>query len=678
MFYIRGNCLIREYDNQLLILEPWGENSLRIKQHHKNFDYQKNWALLDRKIKDDAYINIYEDQNEAEITNGNISAFITNRNRIVFKNQKNEIILEEYLRKRAVLNDLGSEDSNVVAIKGFSATLKIDSREFKSNIYGSYNARTRFEAKDDEKIFGMGQYQERFLDLKGCKLELAHRNSQISIPFYLSSKGYGFLWNNPGIGEVTFGKNITEWNMASTNVLDYWITVSDTPSEIIEKYTEVVGRAPMMPDGLLGLWQSKMRYQNEHEIREVVKKYKERSISLSMIVIDFFHWTEQGNFDFDKKYWNNPKKLVEDLEKDNIKTLISVWPTVSQNSSNYNKFLEKGLLIDVNRGPRITMQQLSNTVYIDPTNPETKKVIWEKLKESYFDIGIKNFWLDVAEPGYTVYDFDNYQYYMGPSLEVGNIYPNEFAKMVSIGLENEQVDNPVTLIRGAWAGSQRYGTLVWSGDIDSSFGAFRNQVNTGLNVSIAGNPWWTTDIGGFHGGNNDDPEFRELIVRWFQYSTFSPILRMHGDRLPHQKIKGNDVSSLTPSGADNEIWSFGLEVEKVLVNFISIREKLKPYISTLYKECHEKGSPIMRPLFYDFPQDNKSWDCEYEYMFGNSILVAPIMFYQQREREVYLPKGDNWIHWFTKKVYEGGKSYSIPASLEEIPVFIRKSQMDLL
>ena len=517
----------------------------------------------------------------------------------------------------------------------------------------------------------MGQYQQTFLNLKNCSIELAQRNSQSSVPFYISSKGYCFLWNNPGVGKVNFAKNITEWQLYSTKVLDYWITAGDTPAEIEEKYAEVAGKVPMMPDYALGLWQSKMRYQTQDEVMEVARRYKEKGITPSVIVIDFFHWTEQGHFDFDERYWPDPAKMIKELDEMGIKAMISVWPTVSTNAKTYQEFLENGYLIHVDRGVKMTMQQLGNTVFIDTTNPNAQKYVWSKLKESYVSKGFKLFWLDVAEPGYMVYDFDNYRYYNGPSLQVANLYPLEYTKMVYDGLKEEGEENIVSLVRCAWAGSQRYGALAWSGDIDSSFKAFRNQVNSGLNMGIAGIPWWTTDIGGFHGGNPEDEEFRELMIRWFQYGTFTPVLRMHGDRQPHSEPLGTDGGGQCSSGAPNEIWSYGEENEKIFTKYIRIREALKPYIKELMKEAHEKGTPIMRPLFYDFPNDKTAWNIENTFMFGPDILVAPIINYKEREREVYLPTGENWIDANTGKQYSGGNYYTIDADIDSIPVFYK-------
>lgn len=671
MFLKERDRLIRKFDNETVWIEPWGDNSLRVRATLLPEMPDNKWALLDRQEKENDNLKIEIKNNEASIKNGNISATFTSRGTIIFRNQKDEVILEEYIRQRAVLNDTGNEDVNVKTIKAFSSTLKLNPREFKPILGGDYNLTVRFESDPEEKIFGMGQYQQTFLNLKNCSIELAQRNSQSSVPFYISSKGYGFLWNNPGVGKVNFAKNITEWQLYSTKVLDYWITAGDTPAEIEEKYAEVAGKVPMMPDYALGLWQSKMRYQTQDEVMEVAGRYKEKGITPSVIVIDFFHWTEQGHFDFDERYWPDPAKMIKALDEMGIKAMISVWPTVSTNAKTYQEFLENGYLIHVDRGVKMTMQQLGNTVFIDTTNPNAQKYVWSKLKESYVSKGFKLFWLDVAEPGYMVYDFDNYRYYNGPSLQVANLYPLEYTKMVYDGLKEEGEENIVSLVRCAWAGSQRYGALAWSGDIDSSFKAFRNQVNSGLNMGIAGIPWWTTDIGGFHGGNPDDEEFRELMIRWFQYGTFTPVLRMHGDRQPHSNPLGTDGGGQCSSGAPNEIWSYGEENEKIFIKYIRIREALKPYIKELMKEAHEKGTPIMRPLFYDFPNDKIAWNIENTFMFGPDILVAPIINYKEREREVYLPTGENWIDANTGKQYSGGNYYTIDADIDSIPVFYK-------
>jgi alpha-D-xyloside xylohydrolase len=234
----------------------------------------------------------------------------------------------------------------------------------------------------------------------------------------------------------------------------------------------------------------------------------------------------------------------------------------------------------------------------------------------------------------------------------------------------EQVLN---LLRCAWAGSQRYGALVWSGDIHSSFKSLRNQLAAGLNMGIAGIPWWTTDIGGFHGGSVTDTRFHELLVRWFQWGCFCPVMRLHGDREPHKPPMGTERGATCVSGADNEIWSYSEEVYGICKKYIALREKLRPYIEGLMKAAHEKGSPVIRPLFYDFPEDKNAWEVEDQYLFGPEFLVAPVLYEGQRERELYLPAGKNsrqtWTNVWTGERYEGGKRITVDAPLEMIPVF---------
>ena len=234
----------------------------------------------------------------------------------------------------------------------------------------------------------------------------------------------------------------------------------------------------------------------------------------------------------------------------------------------------------------------------------------------------------------------------------------------------------MSLVRCAWAGSQKYAVLTWSGDIHSSFRAMREQLQAGLSMGMAGIPWWTSDIGGFLGGVIDDPAFRELLVRWFQWSCFCPVFRMHGERSPwHEREVEfiNNVRQLT-SGQDNEVWSFGEEVYEILTRYLFIRERLRPYIRSLMQAAHETGAPVMRPLYYDFPTDKTAADVEDCYMFGPDLLVAPIVEAGAETRKVYLPAGCKWTDANTKQVYEGGQFVTVPAPIGIIPVMIREGK----
>jgi len=654
-FRQEGNRLIREYDSEKLWVEPWGRNSLRVRATRQAEMAAESWALLTPQSHE-AAIRIEGDT--ASITNGNIRAEVTAGGKLIFYNQRNEVLLEEYVRNR---NDL----------KQFCSALMIDAREFKPIIGGDYGLKLRFESDPEERVYGMGQYQHPHLNMKNCTLELAQRNSQASVPFALSSKGYGFLWNNPAIGKVTFSKNMTEWEAISTKQLDYWITAGDTPATIEEAYASVTGTVPMMPEYGLGFWQCKLRYQTQEELLMVAREYKRRGLPIDVIVIDFFHWPNQGEWKFDPEYWPDPEGMVRELRSMGIELMVSIWPTVDKTSENYPDMLRKGYLVRTDRGIRTTMDFLGNTVFYDATNPDARRYVWEIAKRNYYDKGIRIFWLDEAEPEYSVYDFDIYRYYKGPNLQVGNAYPVHYAQTFYEGMKEAGQESIVNLVRCAWAGSQRYGALVWSGDIDSSFASMRNQLKAGLNMGIAGIPWWTTDIGGFHGGNPDDPEFRECIIRWFQYGAFSPVFRLHGDREPAGQPIGTKGGGMCWSGAANEVWSYGEEAYSVFVKYMNLRERLRPYIRTLMQDAHTKGTPVIRPLFYDFPSDPTAWEVEDQYMFGPDYLAAPILEHGARTRRLFLPSGAVWTDTLTGETHVGGQWVETVAPLDHMPVFAK-------
>ena len=517
----------------------------------------------------------------------------------------------------------------------------------------------------------MGQYQQKFLDLKGTELELAHRNSQASVPFMVSSLGYGFLWNNPAIGRVCFGKNLTSWFAGSTKKLDYWITAGDTPAEIEEQYARVTGRVPMMPEYGLGFWQCKLRYQTQEETLAVAREYKRRGIPLDVLVIDYFHWPKQGDWRFDPDYWPDPDGMIREIREMGTEVMVSVWPMVDYKSENFEEMKARGLLTRVEKGVRIDNLYMGNTIQYDTTNPEARRYVWEKAKKNYYDKGVRLFWLDEAEPEYTVYDFENYRYYLGPNVQIGNIYPVEYAKGFYEGMRDEGQEQVVNLLRCAWAGSQKYGALVWSGDIQSSFESLRFQFVAGLNMAMAGIPWWTTDIGGFFGGDIRDKEFHELFVRWFEYGTFCPVMRLHGYRMPYQPQFGTTGGAACISGAPNEIWSYGEEIFAICKAYIELREKMRPYIRDVMREAHEKWAPVMRPLFYEFPGDGVCWENDEAYMFGPGLLVAPVLEKGQEEKEVYLPEGSLWTDYWTGETEQGGKRIKVKTPLDRIPVFMR-------
>lgn len=648
-FKIENGALLYTFNSELVKIEPWGENTLRVRATPDARFSGKDRALIKQQ---DVTAKITACQDSATIQNGSIIATIDKNGKITIKNSKGEVLLDERLRLQP---------------------LRIPARFFKPRLCGSYELTMTFDTDPNEKIFGMGQYQQPFLNLKGCTLELAHRNSQASVPFYISSKGYGFLWNLPAIGEVSFAKNLTKWYASATSELDYLVIVDDTVAKIEEKYMSIVGKAPMMPEKVMGFWQSKLRYSTQDELMSVARRYKELGIPLSVIVCDFFHWPHQGDFRFDYDYFPSPEQMTSELAEMGTELMVSVWPTVEKGSENYEKMLDKGMLVRNDRGPAKHSECVQSAVYYDTTNPEARKFVWEVAKKNYYDKGIRLFWLDEAEPEYLHYDYDNHRYYEGMCAEVGNIYPVCYAKGFYEGLKSVGETEIISLVRCAWAGSAKYGALVWSGDIMPTFEALRDQIQAGLNMAIAGIPWWTTDIGGFDTGDPENEDYRELIMRWFEYATFCPVQRLHGYRDPYIPApEGATGAGQCFSGGDNEIWSYGEKAFEVMKNHIFLRQALKPYIKEQMKIAHEIGTPPMRPLLYDFDSDAQAWETEDEFMFGSDLLVCPIYTLGKRQREVYLPKGADWTDAYTGSEYKGGATIIADAPIERIPVFIKK------
>jgi len=537
---------------------------------------------------------------------------------------------------------------------------------------GTHRVEQVFRGYDDERLYGLGQHTHGRLDQKGTVLDLVQRNGEVSIPFLLSSRGYGLLWNSPAIGRVELAANATRWVGDSARQIDYWITAGQ-PAEILARYADVTGHVPMLPEWASGFWQSKLRYRTQDELLEVAREYAKRRLPLAVIVTDYFHWTHLGDWKFDPAEWPDPAALTAELRDMGVKLMVSVWPSVSPVSENYPRMRDTGLLIGTELGPlaQATWPDKGISVpvdvaFYDATNPAAREFIWSRVRDNYLrPYGIDVWWLDACEPELRPGFQENLRYHAGPGLEVGNMYPREHARAFYEGMLAEGHREVVSLVRSAWSGSQRYGAALWSGDIPATFASLRTQIRAGLNVAVSGIPWWTTDIGGFHGGDPDDPEYRELIVRWFQFGAFCPLFRLHGNREPTMPF------GLEQTGGPNEPWSFGQEAYDGITEAMFLRERLRPYVMAQMRVAHETGVPPMRPLFVDFPADPRTWEVDDCYMFGPDLLVAPVAQYEARHRDVYLPDGARWTNAWTGATMPGGCAVPTAAPLDQIPLFLR-------
>lgn len=537
-------------------------------------------------------------------------------------------------------------------------------RNYQNTTSGNWKARVTFFANENEHFCGLGHSWDNPFDLKGSSFDIRNINAKCTIPYVYSSLGYGFLWNVPSTGSVELSNNRTRWSSDCCSAVDY-VVIGGTPKQACSALADLTGHAPAMPHWATGFWQSRLRYETQDELLAVAREYKRLGIPLSAIVADYFHWTEQGDYKFDTRYWQNVRAMADELHDMGTKLIVSVWPTINENSENYKYMSDNNMLMRTVHGSDRVFDFYGWQAEIDVTNPATRDYVWSKLKQNYIDNGVDALWFDEAEPEIHPEQFENLIWHKGRADKVALLYPYYYSKLAYDGFKAMGRDDIVTLTRCAYLGSQKYASLVWSGDIPSTFESLAHQVNAGLNMAMCGIVWWNTDIGGFYGADTTSDYFRELIVRWFQFGVFSPVMRLHGARIRH----GEKSQLKEPSGDPNELWSFGGEVFEILKELVFLREKLRDYIDLQMKTASEKGYPVMRPMFFEYPDDEMCRTLNTQYMFGSDIIFAPIVERGQTETTVYIPEGE-WVLTKDKKVYTKG-TYKINAKINEFVAFVK-------
>ncbi|MBR4727639.1 MAG: hypothetical protein IK080_07090 [Clostridia bacterium] len=636
---IRNNEIRFARSEDVVRITPCAKNAIRFEAFPGGEVYDENFTLLPQTAE-----AVIEDQvSSVRMTVGEVRVQLERNGKVTFF-KNGQTILEE--------------KPELAFFSGF--------RHYEKNARGAFSARVTFAPQEGERFYGLGHEESGRFDLKGCSFDLRHVNAKCTIPFVYSSLGYGFLWNNPAVGNVELSVNRTRWSVGATRKIDY-VVIAGTPREVAATLADLTGHAPVMPHWATGFWQSRLRYETQEDLLAVARRYKEEGVPLSAIVCDYFHWTEQGDYQFDPRYWPDVRAMADELHAMSTKLIVSVWPTINENSENYAYMRDHDLLIKTDDGTGKVFDFYGPQAEIDATNPETRAFVFSKLKAHYLDNGVDELWLDEAEPEIHPENFSNLRLSIGRGDEVGLLYPYYYVKMAYDGLKSIRDEVPVTLTRAAYTGSQKYGALVWSGDIYSSFDSLAAQVKAGLHMAMCGIPWWNTDIGGFWGGDTQSEEFRELIVRWFQYGVFSPVMRVHGNRNRHGEKK-RDVKE--PTGDPNEFWSFGERNTPILKDLIFLRERLRPYIETHLRVAAEKGYPVMRPMFFDYPEDPVCYTLGEQYLFGDDILFAPIVHRGQTEKSVYLPEGE-WILTSSGQPYAPGW-HEIHAETDAFVAFVKR------
>ncbi len=542
----------------------------------------------------------------------------------------------------------------------------------------SYVVGATFASPDDEHYYGLGQNQEGFLDHRGHAVRcwndyLSTAAPSTCVPFLITNKGYGLLWDNPSKTTIEPGFNEqTKWISESGDRVSYFVIAGKDADEIFAGYKLLTGPTHMLPKAAYGYIQCKQRYSSQEELLAVAKGYRERHLPADVLVVDWFYYTKMGQMDMDPKFWPDPKAMNKQLHEMGFETMISVWPRFVPEDRYYAEIAKNNWFLHGADGkPFDGLPYDRAGSDIDTTNPDAAAWYWKVIHDNILSLGFDSLWADETEPdlpptgGYL---------HVGPGTQYFNVYPLFHTGALYNGFRKDEPGRrALTLSRDVYTGAQANGTIFWSSDIYPTWDTLRRQIPTGLDFTASGIAYWSNDTGGWQylpsvhhpahpalidpsdaratvGGDDDFPE---LYTRWFQYATFLPIMRSHGSR-PY-----------------NEVWSYGKQAEPILEKYLRLRYELMPYIYSLGYKTWKTGAPFMRALPLDFPNDPKVVDLRDEYMFGPAFLVAPVTEQGATRREVYLPAGADWYNYWTNERLHGGQTISVPAPIDTIPLFVR-------
>ena len=509
-----------------------------------------------------------------------------------------------------------------------------------------------FNSPVTEGLFGLGQHQESIMNYKTKTLVLDQQNTQIALPFMVTTSGYGLLWDNYSL--TNFKGNVAsntkyQFSSESGKMVDYYFMYGPEIDDVIAQYRTASGAAPMFPKWAYGLFQSKDKYATQAEILTLANKYRAAKLPLDCIVQDWDYWTPDlwGSHTMTATKYPNPKALVDSLHNMNIHTMISIWPVFHSSTANYQQFNAIGALY-----PSAGAHH-----FYDPHNDAAKKIYWNQVNSQLFSkYGWDAWWADNDEPqGYPdAFDRKNFVTAKGSGVTYYNTYPIQHTAAVYNGWRKDIASKRLfTLSRSAFSGQQRYATATWSGDITSTWAAFPKQLSGGLNFCLSGIPYWTTDIGGYIYTDWSTVANQELMIRWFQYGAFCPIFRIHG-----QGEKALVSTTFTQTTKDN------------LASTDKLRYRLMPYIySTAWKVTNE-GYTMMRHLVMDYRTDANVKAIDNQFLFGQFMMINPVTSAGVTKRNVYLPAG-NWYDFWTGKQYAGNQTINADAPITRIPVFVK-------
>ncbi len=690
----QGNGLLLKAQRGMLRILPYDAGTVRITytEHQEFSKICKPGVIASPDFTDWSYeetadvIRYQSSQLILEISRqyGSVKYFDSKGKKLLQERQENPRLLEEF-EARILSEEEEIQTEEVTTADGVKK--KVTGAHYVTD-GNYYHTRLHLQFDEEEALYGLGQQEEGYANLRDKYVYCHQANRKIAIPFLVSTKGYGLLMDSYSpliFCDNEFGSYL--YTEADTE-LDYYFMNGGSPDGAVAAYRRLTGKAAMLPKWAFGYVQSKERYESAQELIATVKEFRERKLPLDCIVLDWMSWPDGmwGQKSFDASRFPDPTGMMEELHKLNAHLMLSIWPNADEKSENYAQFKENGCLLP------------GSNIY-NAFEEKARRLYWQQAESALFSHGLDAWWCDSSEPYTPEWNhkeapepfraFEEFQKEMSQHVSAWktNAFALHHARGIYEGQRGSGSEKRVcNLTRSASIGQQRYGTILWSGDISATWDVFRRQIAAGLHMCASGLPYWTVDIGAFfvkkgnqhiwdgdYDDTTSDAGYRELYVRWLQWGSFLPMFRSHGTDCAREPWRFAEDGQ-TPGGN-----MFYDAIRKAM----ELRYSLMPYIYSQTGKVWLQDASIMRPLAFGFPQDKRVYEIGDQYLFGDALMVCPVtepMYYgvhaeplsiEKRTWQVYLPAGCDWYDYYTNQKYKGGVSITVDASLDRIPLFVK-------